>query len=374
MKVMHLISGGEMGGSKTHVLSLVQALQKKIDITLMCLMAGDFFNEGRKMGLNIGTLQQRKRYQLHTVFELGRLLRREGYTLLHCHGPRANFYGALIRKLYKIPALTTIHSDFLLDFQHNFYQHKVYTTLNTLALKTFDGYFAVSENFKEMLVSRGFPADKITVIYNGLDFDAPVKTVSRQEFLKKHGLNIPEEAKIVGILARLHPIKGLDIFLQGAKTVAEAELDTHFLIGGDGERRDRLLALRDKLGLKDRVHFAGHISDPLPFMQALDINTLTSYSESLPYVLLEGALLRKPSVSSDVGGIRKLIIDGETGLLFPAGDAAAFAGRLLTLLRNGELAKQLGENLYRHARENFSLAKLAAVHTEVYKKYGKGMN
>ena len=48
MKVMHLISGGEMGGSKTHVLSLVQALQKKIDITLMCLMAGDFFNEGRK--------------------------------------------------------------------------------------------------------------------------------------------------------------------------------------------------------------------------------------------------------------------------------------------------------------------------------------
>ena len=127
----------------------------------MCLMAGDFFNEGRKMGLNIGTLQQRKRYQLHTVFELGRLLRREGYTLLHCHGPRANFYGALIRKLYKIPALTTIHSDFLLDFQHNFYQHKVYTTHNTLALKTIDGYFAVSKTLRKCSFPGDFPQKKL---------------------------------------------------------------------------------------------------------------------------------------------------------------------------------------------------------------------
>ncbi|NLM46547.1 MAG: glycosyltransferase [Firmicutes bacterium] len=372
MKVMHLISGGETGGSKTHVLSLVKELQKSTDVTLMCLMAGAFYREGQAMGLDIRTLRQEKRYQLHAVRELCRLLVQGGYTLLHCHGPRANFIGALVKKFYRIPTLTTIHSDFLRDFAHNFYKNKVYTTLNTWALKTFDGYLAVSEDFKEMLVARGFPAEKITVIYNGLDFAAPLKTVTRAEFCRKYNLSLPEKAKVVGMLARLHPIKGHEVFLEGARLIAEAVPGVHFLVGGDGAEREKLLALRDKLGLKDIVHFAGHVSEPLAFMQAIDINALTSYSESFPFVLLEGALLRKPTVSSEVGGIAKLITHEKTGMLFPPGDAAAFAAHTVTLLRDNALAKEMGEKLYHHAKANFSLAALADVHLQVYEQYAKG--
>ncbi|HHX75578.1 MAG TPA: glycosyltransferase [Firmicutes bacterium] len=373
MKIMHLISGGETGGSKTHVLTLVQELQKQADVTLMCLMAGAFYAEGKAMGLDIRTLEQKKRYHLHAVRELGRLLTEEGYSLLHCHGPRANFIGALVKKFYRIPTLTTIHSDFLRDFEHNYYKNKVYTTLNTLALKTFDGYLAVSEDFKNMLVARGFPAEKITVIYNGIDFAAPVKTVTRAEFCRQYNLSLPGEAKVVGILARLHPIKGHEVFLQGARLIAEAEPATHFLLGGDGEERQKLTALRDKLGLTERVHFAGHVSEPPAFMQAIDINTLTSHSESFPYVLLEGALLRKPAVSSQVGGIAKLITHEKTGMLFPPGDAAAFAAHTLTLLRDSALAKKMGDKLYHHAKANYSLAGLADAHLQVYQHYGKGM-
>lgn len=371
MKILHLISGGEKGGSKTHVLSLVKELQKHLDITIVCLMEGEFFLQGREMGLDIRTLVQKKRYQLGAVRELGRLFRDEGFDLLHCHGPRANFYGALIKKLYNIPAVTTVHSDYLRDFEHNYYKHRVYTTFNVLALQAFDGYFAVSGTFREMLLSRGFPSQKITVIYNGLDFSGTINPTPRNDFLHACGLSIPPQAKTVGLLARLHPIKGHDVFLAGARRILDKEADTHFIVGGDGEEKDRLLSLRDKLGLSEHVHFTGHITDTAGFYNAVDINTLTSYSESFPYVLLEGARLKKPAVSSDVGGIRQLLKHGETGFLFPAGDEAEFARHTLALLQDGSLRSTMGEKLYRHARDNYSLARLAEIHLRVYEQYGR---
>ncbi len=372
MKILHLISGGEKGGSKTHVLSLVKELQKQLQITLACLMEGEFYRQAREMGLDARTLLQKKRYHLSPAWEIGRLFKEEGYQLLHCHGPRANFYGALAKKLYKMPTVTTIHSDYQLDFRHNLYKQRVYATFNALALNTFDGYFAVSDTFKEMLLSRGFPREKITVIYNGLDFNAQIKPVARQEFLEKFNLAIPAQAKLVGILARLHPLKGHEIFLAGARRILATASETHFIVGGEGEEKEKLFALRDKLGLKDRVHFTGQISDTPSFFQAIDINTLTSHTESFPYVLLEGALFKKPIVSSAVGGISQLVKDGETGFLFPAGDEAEFACQTLKLLDDDKLRSTLGEKLFHHARDNFSLARLAEIHIQSYEQYGRG--
>ncbi|MBS3885846.1 MAG: glycosyltransferase [Dethiobacter sp.] len=371
MKILQLISGGEKGGSKTHVLSLVKELQKEQQITLACLMEGEFYRQALAMGLDARTLLQKKRYHLSPVWEIGRLFKQEGYQLLHCHGPRANFYGALVKKLYKIPTVTTIHSDYLQDFRHNLYKQRVYATFNKLALNTFDGYFAVSDTFQEMLLSRGFPREKITVIYNGLDFNAQLKPETREEFLKKFNLPIPAQAKLVGILARLHPLKGHEIFLAGASRILAAAPETHFIIGGDGDEKEKLLALRDKLGLRDKVHFLGQISDPPSFFQAIDINTLTSHTESFPYVLLEGALLKKPIVSSAVGGISRLVKDGETGFLFPAGNEVEFARQTLKLLDDENLRNTLGENLFQHARANFSLTRLAEIHLQSYEKYGR---
>lgn len=374
MKVLHLISGGEKGGSRTHVLSLVSELQKSLPVTLLCLTAGEFYRQGRSMGLDIRTAEQKKRYQLGAVREISRLIGQEGFDLLHCHGPRANFYGAMVKKLLGIPAVTTIHSDYLLDFRHNLYKHKVYTTFNTMALKNFDGYFAVSDTFREDLMSRGFPADKITVIYNGLDFAACPVPGSRAAFLAAHGLPIPPAAKTVGILARLHPIKGHEIFLAGARLILNTLPDTHFIIAGGGEEKEKLLARGNSLGISEQVHFTGHITDTENFFAAVDINTLTSYSESFPYALLEGALRKKPAVSSHVGGIGKLVIDQKTGYLFPAGDEAEFARRTLALLQDDELRVTLGENMHQHARDNFSLARLAGIHLQAYQRYGRRKN
>lgn len=379
MKVLHLISGGDTGGAKTHVLSLAQELEKHVDLKLVCLMEEDFYREGRQMGLDISVIPQKRRYDLGVVRQLRNLIRQEGFQILHCHGARANFVAAIMRRSFRIPSLTTMHSDYKLDFQGSFYKNLIYTNLNAWALRSFDYFVAVSDSFKEMLISRGFPAGKIFVIYNGIDFNAELKLLKKEDYLQKLGLAIPSHSRIVGLMGRLHPVKGLDLFLQGARLVLEEEPATHFLIAGDGEEREKLLQLRDKLRLSKQVHFTGYLDQPDQFINILDINTLTSYSESFPLVLLEGARLKKPTLSSAVGGITHLLKEGETGLLFEAGNEEQFAAKLLRLLRDEKMAARLGEALYNHARENFSLERLGRNHWEIYRQIladagGRGNN
>lgn len=372
LKVLHLISGGDTGGAKMHVLSLVKEMQKKIDVTLVCLMEGEFYRDGLAMGLDIRAIEQKQRYNLRVVRRLIHIIENEGVDILHCHGARANFIGAILKKFHQISMVTTIHSDYKLDFWGNFYKNLVYATLNAVALRSFDNFVAVSHNFKEMMVERRFPKDRIGVVYNGVDFETPLELRSRQEILADYGLEIPEEAKIIGIMGRLHPVKGHELFLEGAKQVIKQEPDTHFIAGGDGEEMDKLLALRDELGLQGRVHFIGRVYNPFEFFHAIDINTLTSYSESFPYVLLEGARLKKPTVSLAVGGIDRLIIDGKTGLLVKSRDPMEFALKLLQMLQDQELAHSLGEELYRHAQENYSLERMGQSQIEIYQDILRG--
>ena len=104
MKVIHLISGGDSGGAKTHVLSLLQNLNKTITAQLVCFRDGPFADEARAMGIptkicggnNIPHLRQ----------ELTAYIRQGGYQLIHCHGSRANMIGALLRKPTGLPVVT----------------------------------------------------------------------------------------------------------------------------------------------------------------------------------------------------------------------------------------------------------------------------
>ena len=123
----------------------------------------------------------------------------------------------------------------------------------------------------------------------------------------------------------------------------------------------------EEVGIADKLYFIGFIKDIYSFINFIDMNTLSSRSESFPYVLLEGARMKKPTISAAVGGIPDLIRDGETGLLFPSEDYKAFAEKILMLAQDKEKQEMYGEALYRLATENFSNENLARTHMGIYK-------
>lgn len=364
MKVLHLISGGDRGGAKTHIMSLVKGLNKSIHTKIICFIKGDFYDQALDEGINIEVYEQRHRMDMFVINKLAGGINSENYDLVHCHGARANFIAMLLKRKIKQPIITTIHSDYKLDFTDNLYKRILYTKLNTIALNGFDYYIAISDYFKEMLISRGFQEDKIYVSYNGLDFSLDYQ-YNKEEFFRKY--NIKEKySLIVGIMARLDSVKNHETFILAASKVLEKKKDILFLIGGKGKEEERLKELVSNFGIKDNVKFLGFIKEPYSFYNIIDINTLTSLSESFPYVILEGALLKKPIISTNVGGISRLIKDGHNGYLFDTKDADYLSNKILDLYARRDHLLTLGKNLYKDVKNNYSCESMAERHLQIY--------
>ena len=353
MKVIHLISGGDSGGAKTHVHSLLQNLSRTIEVTMVCFMEGPFAQEARELGISTVVLPGHN--LLHTFRTLKQMIREGGYQIIHCHGARGNMMGALLRKATGLPVVTTVHSDYRLDYLGRPFSRVSYGTINTIALRRLDYRIGVSDAMTNLLISRKFDPDKLFTIYNGLDFTPRIPAMTREAYWKSVGLQADENSVVVGIAARLNPVKDIATLVRGFALAHETCPNLRLLIAGDGEQMDMLKNLARELGVAEQVCFAGWVTDTDSFYNALDINTLTSLSETFPYSLTEGARAGLPTVASRVGGVPYLIEHGVHGFLFEAGDDQALARHLITLAQDPELRRHIGQRLYQRAREDYSL-------------------
>ena len=354
MKIIHLISGGDTGGAKTHVHLLLKHLNMENEATLVCFTDGPFASEAEALGIPTVVMQG----SLPAVVRrLTAMIREGGYEIVHCHGSRGNLVGALLRSRVAAPIVSTVHSDPKLDYMGRPTARAIYGTLNQLAQRRMDYRIGVSESMRELLISRGFDPCRVFTIYNGIEFpaeDAPHAAIDRQAYYRELGFDAPEGSVVIGIAARLHPVKDYPTLLRAFAAAHSAHPQLRLLIAGDGQERAALETLTKELGVEGVVCFAGWVTDMERFYRAIDVNVLTSLSETFPYALTEGARERLPAVSSRVGGVPALITDGETGLLFEAGDADALAGHLAALAEDPARRTALGEALYQKAQTEFS--------------------
>ena len=365
MKIIHLISGGDVGGAKTHVLSLLQELNKSVQADLVCFMEGDFAEDARKMGISVHIIAGNN--LLKTKKALVSLIREGGYDLIHCHGSRGNVMGAMLRRATGLPVVSTVHSDYKLDYMGRPLGKLILGNMNNWALRRMDYLVAVSDAMADILISRRFRPDRFFVIYNGIDFEKKLSPLPRAEFFKKLGLDIPEDAVVAGIGARLNPVKDMRTLVRALALAKDKAPRLHVLIAGEGPEGQPLRDLAKQLGVADRVHFAGWVYDMDSFYNALDINTLTSLSESFPYALTDGTRFNLPTVSSRVGGVPKLIDDEVNGFLFTPGDAETLADRLTRLENDPALREKMGRDLGAKARATFSIASTYATQLEIYR-------
>ena len=364
MKVIHLISGGDTGGAKTHVHSLLQGLSRHIQADMVCFMDGPFTQEARALGISVQVISHRN--PLRTLRELRARVAAEGYDIIHCHGSRGNMLGAMLGRATGLPVVTTVHSDYRLDYMGRPLSRLTYGTINAIALRRIPYHIGVSDATVDMLIQRGFDPQQLFSIYNGLDFSPIVPALDRRQFLQSLGLNWPENAVVVGIAARLNPVKDIATLIRGFALARRKAPHLRLLIAGDGPDEASLKALADQLGVSDDVCFAGWVSDTDSFYGCLDINTLTSVSETFPYALTEGARFALPTVATKVGGVPYLIDHGVNGYLFQPGDAEALAHCLADLAVSPVLREKLGRRLLDKAARDFSIQRTIQRQLEIY--------
>ncbi len=365
MKVIHLISGGDSGGAKTHVLSLLQNLNKTITAQLVCFRDGPFAEEARAMG--IPTMICGGNNIPHLRRELTAYIKEGGYQLIHCHGSRANMIGALLRGPTGLPVISTVHSDYKLDYMGRPFARLTFGAINAWALRQLDYRIGVSDAMVDLLINRGFPPDRFYAIYNGIDFTPAPPQGDRLAYLRGLGADVDENSVVVGIAARLNPVKDMSTlvrgFAEGHKTCSRLRL----VIAGDGEERQKLGDLARELGVEKEVTFAGWISGGMDrFYSALDINALTSLSETFPYALTEGTRFHLATVATAVGGIPYLIDQDVNGYLFTPGDWQSLGHYLAALGNDDALRHEMGEKLYEKASSKFSIQSTVDTQLHIY--------
>ncbi len=352
VKVIHLISGGDTGGAKTHVHSLLHALTKTVDITLVCFRDGPFAEEAAALGIDTRVYSGRFFSAMGQVEEL---IRSGGYELIHSHGSRGNLAGALLARRTHLPIVSTVHSDYKLDYLGRPLAAVTYGTLNAWALRRIKYHIGVSDAMRDTLISRGFRHNDTFAIYNGIDFERELPDTDRAAFYARIGAQIAPGDVVVGAAARLDPVKDLATLVRAVAEARKSAPNLKLIIAGEGTERPHLEQLAHELGLDGAFTLCGWLDDMDEFYGSVDINTLTSISESFPYAITEGAAHRLPTVATRVGGIPRLVRDGETGYLVDVGDYETLAQRIAALALDAQKRSELGSALFEKASREYSI-------------------
>ena len=357
MRIMLFAAGGDIGGGKTHILSLAGELAEENPLRLISFRRGVLSMEAREMGID--TVDVDSGLGTFHAFKLAlRQVEEFQPDVIHCHGAKANMLGILVKKIKGIPVMTTVHSDPRLDYLGMPLKQYTYGVINAYALRRMDYYVAVADRMQELLIERGFDPQSIFTVYNGLDF-SQAKAGARP-FRK------PEDPVRVGIAARLTPIKDIGTVIRAFAIAYRKDTRLRLSIAGTGEDALVLKKLTKQLGIDHVTVFEGWVEDIKAYFSDIDINVLASLSETFPYSLLEGAYQHCPAIATNVGGIPSLIQHEVTGFLFEPGDVETFAGYILKLAGDENLRAQLAERLFEKASAAFSLEKMKQDQQQIY--------
>lgn len=365
MKVIHLIGGGDEGGAKSHVLQLIKELGKHIEVTLVSYRKGRFHDDAVAMGIDARVIRTGNIFA--DLRKTLKLVRAGQYDIIHAHGAKANMMASIINRITGIPVVTTVHSDYHLDYLHSIFKRYTFGVINMIALRRISYHISVSSSLRELLKDRGFNPQHLYLVNNGIPFDNEIPVCTRNEFFRRYDIKFPEDSVIIGIMARLHPVKDHETFIRAAAEVVKKNPNARFIIAGPGDDlMPHLKQFADKLGLSSYVHFTGMVNRPYDFFQIIDINVLTSISEGFPYVVLEGARFSKVFVSTRVGGLGDLIESGVNGYLVEPKDWKALGEYIADLSLDKEKRERMGAALREKAEAEFSLRKMYETQLHIY--------
>ncbi|RMH18501.1 MAG: glycosyltransferase [Gammaproteobacteria bacterium] len=213
--------------------------------------------------------------------------------------------------------------------------------------------------------SFGFGSNNSLVIDNGFDTELFRPDEDARSRVRKE-LGLRPDAKLIGKIARYHPMKGHQVFLKAAMDLAERIPDVHFVLVGRGVDADNQVFapwLRRPM-LADRLHLLGERTDIPRLTAALDIASSSSWGEAFPNTIGEAMSCAVPCVATDVGDVKRIV--GKAGVVVPAGDEKALAVAWESLLLNDEERHSMGKAARSRVMDKFSLDRAARRYGELY--------
>jgi glycosyltransferase involved in cell wall biosynthesis len=350
--VVRIIARLNIGGPAIHVILLTAKLQAGgYDTTL--IKGSEGAAEGNMLDLAaelavspvvVPSLGREIRWwdDVAAFWKIFRIIRRERPHIVHTHTAKAGVLGRLAAWLAGVPLVVHTFHGHVFQGYFSPARTRLFVEIERWLARRTHRLVAVSERVRQEILALGIgSADRFVVVPVGLDLQRFADCDPHRGLVRTE-LGIASAAPLVGIVARLVPIKRHDVFLEAAAKVAHRVPTCRFLVIGDGECRKALEARVRALHVQDRVIFLGWRRDLDRVYADLDVAVLTSDNEGSPVSLIEAMASGVPVVGPCVGGVPDVIDAGTTGIVIPPGDAAAVADAIVRLLEDPELRRKMG--------------------------------
>jgi len=377
-KVLIVYSGARVwGGIETYLESLFKYYDKK-KLKLVLVSLGEWeLTKKLLISNNKCLILDKSRLRLKTVSEIIELAGKEKADLIVSQGVVANAYARLAARKCSLPHLATVHSDINYDYPDQA-KRILYKISDKQLRNVTKRYITVSKYLKVELMQSGIPADKISVIYNGVDEEAiklkvnPDVSDGKPGSRSKHrGSKKLENNKIttVGSVGRFHYTKGYHNLIEAFAHLKD--LPVNLVLYGDGEEKKQLEELTIQLGVSDKISFPGYTQDITEALEKIDIYIQPSLMEGFGLTVVEAMLAGKPVVVTPVGSLPELLTDGKTGLI--AGDTKpeSIAVAIKALLENKELAQKIALAGKIEAQKRFAIDRWIRDTEKVYMETAK---
>ena len=366
IRVLQVVLSLSPGGAERLVIEIGRRLGSSFETVVCCLdEEGLWARQLRDRGIIVEALHRRPGFHPALGARIAALASRHEIDVVHCHQYTPFVYGRLATWLNSRARLVFTEHGRLADARRS-----VKRQLANRVMRRFDGsIYAVSADLKRHLIADGFQADRIGVIYNGVDPGPARDEICRRA--TRAALGIPPSALVVGSIARLDPVKELTTLIDAFALVFAARPQAKLVIVGEGPERASLEERARRSTAATAVHFLGHREDIPRLLPAFDVYANTSTSEGISLTILEAMAASLPVVATRVGGTPEIVSDGETGLLIPAGSPAALASAIEGLASWPDRRRRLGSAARHHVETRFTIDRMVREYADVYRRLAR---
>ncbi|HXG41159.1 MAG TPA: glycosyltransferase [Dehalococcoidia bacterium] len=369
LTVVLAINDLRLGGAERQLVELARGLDKsRYRVTVATLYPGQPL-EGElagEPGLEVVSLGRRHRLDPSPIWRMARLLRQRRAHIVQPFLTPATFF-ALLGAIVAGTPVRIVTERCGLRLRPGLGSN-VYRFLEDRLTRWAQVVVANSDAGRRYVVSRGVPAHKVRVVYNGVSAERVTCSDEEREAVRRE-VGAEDGTPLVGMVASLQPAKDYPTFLRAAALVAREVPTARFLVVGDGPLQPYLEAMAWGLGLGSRVVFAGRQLRVAPYIAAMDVAVLSSCDhEGCSNFLLEAMALGRPIVATDVGGNPELFRDGQPGLLVPARSPQVLAGAVLSLLRDEDLRRRCAADGLALWRRHFTVEAMVSAYDALYQE------
>lgn len=299
--------------------------------------------------------------------------------IVHTHAAKPGAIGRLAASACKVPViLHTFHGHVF----HSYFgkaKTRFFIEAERYLARKSDAIIAISEQQKHELTNEFniCPAAKIAVVPLGIDLDKFYhhQESKRAAFRRQYGIASDEIA--IGIIGRIVPVKNHEMFIHAiAQVLQQSQRKIRVIIVGDGDMRQQVMSLLDKYQIgynyypthtaPQTVTFTSWLTQMDEVYAGIDIVALSSFNEGTPVSLIEAQASNKPIVTTDVGGVKDVVIEHTTALITPSNEPATFASALLQLTENDSLRLQMGQHGKNHVANKYDKMRLVQDMHQLY--------